>query len=359
MAAILIPHIAGSQASSFRSASAKDAMMALAPNSLYQLYGSWREDFALIASIARTLPAFHLDLSEDPKEIATTIRAFIETLFLKERGASFRSLNFVKPPFGDVDLHTRAYLTTSQRSEAETGLWSRSVRTKLLDVDVPCAEPDRSPGERHCPRRPRRAPSQRLAGGQRPARRRRQHRLAAGREAGARPGGAGAGYARPVLRARGLRFPRSQRKHSTFSGRRRGTAVPTTSRPSCSATRARNTRWSAASAGASARCTIARRSRRPMPRPDQRRPRRRCGGCDYRRRCRTAHPPCGTAWPSARGAPQSGGIEARTGLRMMPTSPRSPLSFRTAGFPQYGWKAGLSGGAFPSPDQLKPAPGMR
>jgi hypothetical protein len=39
----------------------------------------------------------------------------------------------------------------------------------------------------------------------------------------------------------------------------------------------------------------------------------------------------------------------------MPTSPRSPLSFRTAGFPQYGWKAGLSSGAFPSPDQLKPA----
>jgi len=55
----------------------------------------------------------------------------------------------------------------------------------------------------------------------------------------------------------------------------------------------------------------------------------------------------------------SGRIEARTGLRMMPTSPRSPLSFRTAGFPQYGWKAGLSDGAFPSPDQLKPAPGMR
>src|SRR4051794_7389060 len=45
--------------------------------------------------------------------------------------------------------------------------------------------------------------------------------------------------------------------------------------------------------------------------------------------------------------PQSGRIEARTGLRMMPTFPRSPRSFRTAGFPQYGWKAGLSGGAFP------------
>src|SRR6266567_3446862 len=39
--------------------------------------------------------------------------------------------------------------------------------------------------------------------------------------------------------------------------------------------------------------------------------------------------------------PRSGRIEARTGLRMMPTFPRSPLSFRTAGFPQYGWKAGF------------------
>ena len=43
----------------------------------------------------------------------------------------------------------------------------------------------------------------------------------------------------------------------------------------------------------------------------------------------------------------SGRTMARTGLRMMP-SPSSPLSFRTAGFPQYGWKAGLSGGACPS-----------
>ena len=43
----------------------------------------------------------------------------------------------------------------------------------------------------------------------------------------------------------------------------------------------------------------------------------------------------------------------------MPTFPRSPLSFRTAGFPQYGWKAGFSGGAFPDRQRLKPAPGMR
>src|SRR3954465_10524682 len=58
------------------------------------------------------------------------------------------------------------------------------------------------------------------------------------------------------------------------------------------------------------------------------------------------------------GRQESGRIEARTGLRMMPTFPRSPRSFRTAGFPQYGWKAGLSGGAFPDRQRLKPAPGM-
>src|SRR5262245_24586790 len=39
----------------------------------------------------------------------------------------------------------------------------------------------------------------------------------------------------------------------------------------------------------------------------------------------------------------SGGEMARTGLRMMPTSPSPSLKFRTAGFPQYGFKASLSG----------------
>ena len=56
---------------------------------------------------------------------------------------------------------------------------------------------------------------------------------------------------------------------------------------------------------------------------------------------------------------RSGRTEARSGLRMMPTSPRSPLSFRTAGFPQYGWKAGFPSGAFLDDQRLKPAPGMR
>jgi len=47
-----------------------------------------------------------------------------------------------------------------------------------------------------------------------------------------------------------------------------------------------------------------------------------------------------------------------SGLRMMPTFPPPPLSFRTVSFPQYGWKVGFSGSAFPHVTQVKPAPGM-
>src|SRR6267378_3980134 len=47
-----------------------------------------------------------------------------------------------------------------------------------------------------------------------------------------------------------------------------------------------------------------------------------------------------------------------SGLRMMPTFPPPPLSFRTAGFPQYGWKVGLSGNTFPHVAQVKLPPSM-
>src|SRR6202008_3603634 len=43
---------------------------------------------------------------------------------------------------------------------------------------------------------------------------------------------------------------------------------------------------------------------------------------------------------------------------MMPSFPRSSLSFRTAGFPQYGWKVGFPSCAFLDRRQLKPAPRM-
>ena len=55
---------------------------------------------------------------------------------------------------------------------------------------------------------------------------------------------------------------------------------------------------------------------------------------------------------------ESGKAVARTGLRMMPTFPPPPLKFRTAGFPQYGFKASLSDPAFPARPEVKPAPGI-
>jgi len=43
----------------------------------------------------------------------------------------------------------------------------------------------------------------------------------------------------------------------------------------------------------------------------------------------------------------------------MPTFPPSPYHSVRAGFPQYGWKAGISTAAFPVHPSLKPAPGIR
>lgn len=76
--AILIPNVARAPLSSFRPASARQAMMAIAPSCLYQLHGCRREDFGLIAAIVRALPAFHLDLGEEPTEIAAAVRTFIQ-----------------------------------------------------------------------------------------------------------------------------------------------------------------------------------------------------------------------------------------------------------------------------------------
>jgi Uncharacterised nucleotidyltransferase len=57
-------------------------------------------------------------------------------LYLRERGPHIRSINFLKRPLGDIDVHTRAYLTTSADSRPESGLWLRSARARFLDTDV-------------------------------------------------------------------------------------------------------------------------------------------------------------------------------------------------------------------------------
>jgi len=55
----------------------------------------------------------------------------------------------------------------------------------------------------------------------------------------------------------------------------------------------------------------------------------------------------------------SGGIEARTGLRMMPTSPRSPYHSVRRVFPSTAGRLACQAGPSWHAVQLKPAPGMR
>jgi hypothetical protein len=81
---------------------------------------------------------------------------------------------------------------------------------------------------------------------------------------------------------------------------------------------------------------------------------------------RPAHSLVNASTPPSRAAPHDSGPMwvgrvrwwRGSGLRMMPTFPPPPLSFRTVSFPQYGWKVGLSGSAFPHVTQVKPAPGI-
>jgi hypothetical protein len=56
---------------------------------------------------------------------------------------------------------------------------------------------------------------------------------------------------------------------------------------------------------------------------------------------------------------RSGRIEARTGLRMMPTFPRSPLSAGQRVFPSTAGRLAYQAGPSQRVNQLKPAPGMR
>ena len=76
-------------------------------------------------------------------------------------------------------------------------------------------------------------------------------------------------------------------------------------------------------------------------------------------RARSSSPGIAVGMPVTEHPPQSGRIEARTGLRMMPTSPRSPLSFRTPVFPSTAGRMAFRTAPSQHVAQLKPAPGMR
>jgi len=63
--------------------------------------------------------------------------------------------------------------------------------------------------------------------------------------------------------------------------------------------------------------------------------------------------------PIAGHPPQSGRIEARTGLRMMPTSPRSPYHSVRRVFPSTAGRMAFQTAPSQRVAQLKPAPGIR
>lgn len=76
--AIVLPRIAHVPKSTLRRAPSQVAMMNLAPSNLQQLPGGWREAMRFTGRVARELPAYYLDLSDDGPEIAGAIADLIE-----------------------------------------------------------------------------------------------------------------------------------------------------------------------------------------------------------------------------------------------------------------------------------------
>jgi hypothetical protein len=76
--ALLLPVIARARRTEVERIASHEAVLALAPSSVFQLPGDGTEGFRFFAGIAKRLPAFRVKLSEDPVEIAGAIGAFLE-----------------------------------------------------------------------------------------------------------------------------------------------------------------------------------------------------------------------------------------------------------------------------------------
>jgi hypothetical protein len=75
--AILVANITGRAGTSVRPIGKREAMLALAPSSLFQLHGDRQESVRALADLVRDLPCFGLDLGSDPNGIADTIARLI------------------------------------------------------------------------------------------------------------------------------------------------------------------------------------------------------------------------------------------------------------------------------------------
>ncbi|NVK36171.1 MAG: hypothetical protein HWE23_16930 [Rhodobacteraceae bacterium] len=76
--AILLPRISLADKTTFTRASGLQAMGKLSPSSLHQLTGDWKRTVQFSASICRRLPAFHMNLGTDAKEISDSLRQFLK-----------------------------------------------------------------------------------------------------------------------------------------------------------------------------------------------------------------------------------------------------------------------------------------
>lgn len=75
--AILLPRIAHAPRTTIKPATAQEAALALAPSGVFQLPGDALSGFRFFAELTRSLPAFHVSLSQDPQEIAGAIGDFL------------------------------------------------------------------------------------------------------------------------------------------------------------------------------------------------------------------------------------------------------------------------------------------
>lgn len=75
--ALMIPHISGKEHTQIMPASSKDAFLALAPSGVSQIPGDRALLYKVAAQASRLLPTYHLNLGQDPIEVAQKIRNFI------------------------------------------------------------------------------------------------------------------------------------------------------------------------------------------------------------------------------------------------------------------------------------------
>ncbi len=84
--AVVVPRIRGGRAA-LRPASAGQALLALAPSTTFQMPFDEGRAARSLADVARRVPAFTLDVGDDPGELARALDEVLETVAGSERGA--------------------------------------------------------------------------------------------------------------------------------------------------------------------------------------------------------------------------------------------------------------------------------